>query len=483
MTDVHSAGEFYSAFPERRINPFRPEVRMIEGEGGHIVGYASVFNKLSRKLGGFVEKVAPRAFNQSRAQDWPDVVCRYNHSDDWLLGTTKARTCLLQVDGDGLWYDVIPPDSRSGDDVLKLCQRGDVSSSSFAFRVPDGGDSWGLSDFNYPLRTLESVDLVDVAPVITPAYPDATAASRALEGAVESLSRYAQADVAEIRSLLAENMGVKLFKRTDRSSVPAPVVPETDGDDSRSKLTSKERDALPKSSFAYVDDEGVGHFPIHDANHIRNALARIAQGAKYGQQALPKVKAAAKEAGIDADEQNSWALLCAEERDIDLPEWFTATEAEGEEMTERAAAATYEDLETCADCGAKNQYGKHCTNCGKPMAPDSPMNGKHCPNCGSKMDGKRSEHDCEAEERAKTKKAAKPDDDEEAPEDEGDAPEEDAAPPTEEIPEERAEEEAHQPEGTSDNGHKVSTADENRNRLTELLGKRYDPFFFEDSEA
>jgi class 3 adenylate cyclase len=42
-------------------------------------------------------------------------------------------------------------------------------------------------------------------------------------------------------------------------------------------LTAKERAALPDSAFAYVDSSGGRRLPIHDAAHVRNALARFGQ--------------------------------------------------------------------------------------------------------------------------------------------------------------------------------------------------------------
>jgi class 3 adenylate cyclase len=42
-------------------------------------------------------------------------------------------------------------------------------------------------------------------------------------------------------------------------------------------LTAKERAALPDSAFAYVDARGQRRLPIHDAAHVRNALARFNQ--------------------------------------------------------------------------------------------------------------------------------------------------------------------------------------------------------------
>jgi class 3 adenylate cyclase len=42
-------------------------------------------------------------------------------------------------------------------------------------------------------------------------------------------------------------------------------------------LTAKQRAQLPDSAFAYIDSTGKRRLPIHDASHIRNALARFGQ--------------------------------------------------------------------------------------------------------------------------------------------------------------------------------------------------------------
>jgi len=46
-----------------------------------------------------------------------------------------------------------------------------------------------------------------------------------------------------------------------------------------SQLDAEERDQIPASQFAYVDSEGGEHLPIHDAAHVRNAMARFNQTA------------------------------------------------------------------------------------------------------------------------------------------------------------------------------------------------------------
>jgi class 3 adenylate cyclase len=43
------------------------------------------------------------------------------------------------------------------------------------------------------------------------------------------------------------------------------------------RLGAKERAQLPDSAFAYIDSTGRRRLPIHDASHVRNALARFGQ--------------------------------------------------------------------------------------------------------------------------------------------------------------------------------------------------------------
>lgn len=212
---------------ERRFTKLTVELRA--KDTGRIGGYASVFNRLSRNLGGFVEKVAPVAFNDSRGRDWPDVVARFNHDDGFVLGTTGSGSLVLRVDDTGLDYEVQPPQSRS--DVLELVERGDVRHSSFAFRVIE--DDWGTSDQGYPMRTLLNVQLVDVAPVVTPAYPDATAGLR-------SLAEKFGADLDEVRSMAQADELRKFFTATGPQAHREP--PKKLGAAARMELLGKQQD-------------------------------------------------------------------------------------------------------------------------------------------------------------------------------------------------------------------------------------------------
>jgi class 3 adenylate cyclase len=67
-------------------------------------------------------------------------------------------------------------------------------------------------------------------------------------------------------------------------------------------LTAKERAQLPDSAFAYIDSRGRRRLPIHDASHVRNALARFGQVAFEDEAARDRARSrllrAAKKHGI-----------------------------------------------------------------------------------------------------------------------------------------------------------------------------------------
>jgi uncharacterized protein len=202
------------AVVERRFTAVPVEIRGADGPK-RIGGYAAKFGVYSRNLGGFVEVIERSFFNKSRGDGWPDVIARYNHDDNMLLGTTAGRTLSLTLDEMGLLYEVEPPQARG--DIVELVGRGDVRKSSFAFRLPASGDEWATTDQGYPLRKLVTGQLVDVAPVNMPAYEDTTAGLR-------SLAEHVHADLDEVRKLAEADELRKFFRRTDKGS-GKPIVP------------------------------------------------------------------------------------------------------------------------------------------------------------------------------------------------------------------------------------------------------------------
>lgn len=84
---------------------------------------------------------------------------------------------------------------------------------------------------------------------------------------------------------------------------------EWDEDDyivAKRELTAATRGKIPRSQFAWVDEDGKGHLPIHDKAHVQNAMARWNQtkfpSAVIKARAKSKILAAARRMGIKVEE-------------------------------------------------------------------------------------------------------------------------------------------------------------------------------------
>jgi HK97 family phage prohead protease len=170
------------------------------GEGKiQAAGYGAVFNKLSQNLGGFVERIAPGAF--TRTLDHQDVRALFNHDPNALLGRMSSGTLRLTEDGTGLAYEIDLPDTTTGRDVATMLERGDLNGSSIGFKVVE--QETGMTEQDFPLRTLTQVALRDVGPVTFPAYVDTDAALRSLaEFRSIDFETVRAADPAELRTLI-----------------------------------------------------------------------------------------------------------------------------------------------------------------------------------------------------------------------------------------------------------------------------------------
>src|SRR5258707_14716605 len=119
---------------------------------------------------------------------------------------------------------------------------------------------------------------------------------------------------------------VKIFEAT---VTPFPMNTLAVGS-AKAAMTSASINDLPDSAFAYIqpggtkDAEGktvprsLRHFPVHDADHVRNALARAPQS-PFGDQAMPKIRAAAAKFGIKVSGAASADLRDAMHKAREIP--------------------------------------------------------------------------------------------------------------------------------------------------------------------
>lgn len=177
---------------ERRVATSTSEIRSEADGSWTLVGHAAVFDggdgrNESGNLGGFVERIQRGAFRKVLKSDQLDVRALFNHDQNLVLGRTTNGTLRLQEDPKGLRYEVNVADTSYGRDLRVLLERGDVTQSSFAFRVGKDGQSWDNAPDGSLIRTItEFSGLLDVSPVTYPAYESTT--SSVARGAIESSS-------------------------------------------------------------------------------------------------------------------------------------------------------------------------------------------------------------------------------------------------------------------------------------------------------
>jgi len=163
-------------------NSMAVEVRDQDGQPV-ITGYAAVYHQADdpgtefELLDNYVERIMPGAFDNA-LETGQDVRGLFNHDPNQVLGRTGAGTMTLSADSIGLRYDIIVPDTQLGRDVATSISRGDVTGSSFSFKVADGGAEI-RKDGDKTIRELRSVNLFDAGPVTFPAYSGSSAGLRA----------------------------------------------------------------------------------------------------------------------------------------------------------------------------------------------------------------------------------------------------------------------------------------------------------------
>lgn len=204
---------------ERRTFAGAVECRA-EGAGPKLEGYAAIFNEETVIGGtqyGFREVIDPRAFSAAVNRD--DVRALMNHDPNLVLGRNKAGTLQLSVDNKGLRYVIDAPDTSYGRDLVVSVKRGDVSQSSFAFRVTK--DEWTdppKGSKELPLRRVLETELFDVSPVTYPAYTATTVSARdKAKAAVE------MRDLPETIEEIHEHVSTEIVEALNKAEDPADL--------------------------------------------------------------------------------------------------------------------------------------------------------------------------------------------------------------------------------------------------------------------
>jgi len=174
---------------ERRWIPQNTATIQIEerGEGEDkkrvITGYGAVFYRDNdpgtefELWDGVIERIENGAFDRA-IKEKDDARGLFNHDPNMLLGRVSAGTMALISDKNGLRYEIdINDDDPDHERVVRKIQRGDLTGSSFSFRVKK--QEWiGGEEKEPDIRLIKDVELFDTGPVTFPAYESTTTGVR-----------------------------------------------------------------------------------------------------------------------------------------------------------------------------------------------------------------------------------------------------------------------------------------------------------------
>ncbi len=149
-----------------------------DGQMPILRGYSVPFNKLSNVLWGFREEIAPEAFEES--VETGDVRAFWSHDSSLVLGRTKNGTLNLELDDEGVRFELEPADTQAGRDALISIRRGDVDAMSFGFIVLPDGAKWRQNEEGELIRRVTNAELIEISPVAFPAYPQTNVSAREL---------------------------------------------------------------------------------------------------------------------------------------------------------------------------------------------------------------------------------------------------------------------------------------------------------------
>ena len=161
----------------------KTETREDEKELNSIEGVAAVVEKTT-DLGWYDERIEKGAFDDVLNDD---VRALFNHDSNFPLARSNKGKGTLDLfitkKGDlGYRFDV--PDRTFARDLQDAIKSGDVSQSSFAFRIKEEKWTYATKDnsLERDLRSITKMErLFDVSPVTYPAYKDTTVAARSME--------------------------------------------------------------------------------------------------------------------------------------------------------------------------------------------------------------------------------------------------------------------------------------------------------------
>lgn len=201
------------------------EFRASEGSDGQTLeGYAAVFNAwtdIRDHLGVYKERISPGAFKRSIGQRTP--VLQFDHGQHPLIGSLPLGSIsALREDKNGLFVRARLSDNWLIEPVRDAIRDKAISGMSFRFRVVS--DTWNHDESE---RTINEVELLELGPVVFPAYEQTSVAVRSLVRVLDDETR-----TALVRELTPEDEATEPADEREADLDTSAVAAEPVIDDS-----------------------------------------------------------------------------------------------------------------------------------------------------------------------------------------------------------------------------------------------------------
>lgn len=185
---------------EIRISNIKIEKRNDSQKDMVLVGRPILFNTpttIGKDNLAFTEVIQHGALD---GVDLNDTRLLYNHDLNKVPLAKTPKTMQLELDQAGLKMVATLADTEESKSVYTAVKRGDLSGMSFAFKVPEGGDSYDAHTRTRTIHKIERIYEISIVPF--PAYPTTS---------VEARSAFNELDSKE-RSNLRIKLNKTLFK-------------------------------------------------------------------------------------------------------------------------------------------------------------------------------------------------------------------------------------------------------------------------------
>jgi HK97 family phage prohead protease len=165
-----------------RSAPFALE--RAEGDDGMTLsGHGAVFNEwttIDSWEGRFRERISPGAFKKTLQENGSRVRLQFDHGQHPLIGSLPIGSIRkLKEDSRGLFVEARLADNWLVQPVREAIENESIDGMSFRFSVV--AERWDKEDDDMPERTITEVRLMELGPVVWPAYDGTDVGVRSLE--------------------------------------------------------------------------------------------------------------------------------------------------------------------------------------------------------------------------------------------------------------------------------------------------------------